>query len=35
MITRERARQLRRLIELGAEALSDEDALEGRSMPIN
>lgn len=29
MITRERARQLRRLIELGAEALSDEDALEG------
>lgn len=29
MITRERARRLRRLIELGAEALSDEDALSG------
>ena len=29
MITRERARRLRRLIELGAEALSDEDALRG------
>ena len=32
---REKVLRLRRLIELGAEALSDEDALDGRSVPIN